>query len=73
MVLKPNQVTFSECREQTYADALTRIIFVYLKRHPGEVYVQGMNEVVALIYYCFTNKNSEYFRRVSESDTYFVF
>lgn len=32
-----------------------------------------MNEIVALVYYCFTNKNSEYFRRISESDAYFVF
>lgn len=32
-----------------------------------------MNEFAALILYCFTNKNSEYFRRVSESDSYFVF
>ena len=32
-----------------------------------------MNEFIAIIYYCLTNKNSEYFRRVSESNAYFLF
>lgn len=32
-----------------------------------------MNELVAIIYYSLTNKNNEYFRRVSESDTYEIF
>lgn len=32
-----------------------------------------MNELAALIFYCFANKNSEYFRRVAESDAFFCF
>ena len=32
-----------------------------------------MNEIAALIFYSFTNKNSEYMRRVSESDSYCAF
>ena len=32
-----------------------------------------MNEIAAIIIYCFTNKNSEYFRRTSESDSYLIF
>lgn len=32
-----------------------------------------MNEIAALVFYSLTNKNSEYFRRVSESDSYFMF
>lgn len=54
-----------------YFDCLTRILYIYLKRHPEVDYCQGMNEVVSLIFYSFTNKNSEYFRRTSESDAYF--
>jgi hypothetical protein len=32
-----------------------------------------MNEVAAIIFYSFANKNSEYFRRVAESDAFFCF
>ena len=32
-----------------------------------------MNEVAALLFYSYANKNSEYFRRVAESDAYFSF
>jgi len=32
-----------------------------------------MNEVAALIFYSFANKNSEYFRRVAESDAFLCF
>ena len=58
--LHPHQLTFSseESTEGTYSDALTRILFIYVKNHPEEGYTQGMNEIVALIFYAFTNKNS---------------
>ncbi len=49
----------------TYIDALTRIIYIYLKVHPEQQYYQGMNDIVAVMYYSLTNKNNEYFRRVS--------
>ena len=32
-----------------------------------------MNELAALIFYSYANKNSEYFRRVAESDAFFSF
>lgn len=62
--LSPNR----KCR---YLDAVTRILFVYAKQHPKEDYCQGMNEIAAILYFCFTNQNTEYERRVSESDAYF--
>lgn len=52
---------------------MSRILFIYLKVNYEQKYYQGMNELVAVIYYCLTNKNNEYFRRVSESDTYEIF
>lgn len=52
---------------------MSRILFIYLKVNNEQKYYQGMNELVAVIYYCLTNKNNEYFRRVSESDTYEIF
>ena len=73
--LTPNEFHLSkEPRQQTcYYDAVTRVIFIYLKTHPGSKYCQGMNEIAALLFYSYANKNSEYFRRVAESDTYFCF
>lgn len=54
-------------------DALTRMLFVYAKTHPYINYVQGMNEILAPIYYCFSiNKDDKYFTCV-EADTYTCF
>ncbi len=38
---------------ETHSDVLWRILFIYAKLNPGIKYVQGMNEVLAVIYYCF--------------------
>ena len=32
---------------------LHRILFIYAKLNPGIKYIQGMNEVLAVIYYCY--------------------
>jgi hypothetical protein len=62
-----------ENRKTYYYDCVTRIIYIFLKMNPEIGYCQGMNELAALIFYSFANKNSEYFRRVAESDAYFCF
>ncbi len=38
---------------ETHADVLARVLFIYAKLNPGIKYVQGMNEVLAVLYYCF--------------------
>ena len=38
---------------RTHSDVLARILFVYAKLNAGLKYVQGMNEVLAVVYYCF--------------------
>lgn len=38
---------------ETHSDVLGRVLFIYAKLNPGVKYVQGMNEVLAVIYYCF--------------------
>jgi hypothetical protein len=51
---------------------MSRILFIYARLNPTVVYVQGMNEVLATLYYCFwqsTVSHSEYF----ESDLFFTF
>ena len=72
--LQKGEVHLSKDRKKTvYYDCLTRIIYIFLKKNPEVVYCQGMNEVAALIFYSFANKNSEYFRRVAESDAFLCF
>lgn len=51
---------------------LARILFIYAKLNPGVKYVQGMNEILATLYYCFYDSQNpaEY---VSEPDLFFCF
>ena len=44
------------CKENyiiTHADVMSRILFLYAKLNPAVKYVQGMNEILATLYYCF--------------------
>ena len=47
----------------THSDIVSRILFIYSKFEPIISYVQGMNEILAPIYYCFS------FDRISEDQT----
>jgi len=42
---------------ETHADVLSRILFIYAKLNPGVRYVQGMNEILAVLYFCFFEPN----------------
>ncbi|CAO4386179.1 hypothetical protein L5515_018480 [Caenorhabditis briggsae] len=50
-----------------------RILFIYAKLNPGVQYVQGMNELVAPIYYVFANDTDEEWAAYAEADTFFCF
>ncbi|KAF1748512.1 hypothetical protein GCK72_024979 [Caenorhabditis remanei] len=50
-----------------------RILFIYAKLNPGVQYVQGMNELVAPIYYVFANDADEEWAAYAEADTFFCF
>ena len=43
---------------ETHADVLHRILFIYAKLNPGIKYIQGMNEVLAVLYHCFVECES---------------
>ena len=71
---------------ETHADVLHRILFIYAKLNPGIKYVQGMNEVLAVIYYCYLmhddhrevdnindDSNAIIPRKYLESDLFFSF
>ena len=38
----------------THSDIVSRILFIYSKFEPNISYIQGMNEILAPIYYCFS-------------------
>jgi TBC1 domain family member 13 len=55
------------------ADVMCRILFIYGKKYPEIRYVQGMNEVLAPIYYAFSNDQNPYFYTNLEADCYICF
>jgi hypothetical protein len=67
--------------ETVHYEALRRLLFVYAKLNPGIRYVQGMNELLAPIYYLFANAIGAHDRAESlaptrddaEADAFFCF
>lgn len=62
---RPTQ--FNSCESQI------RILFIYARMHPELGYVQGMNELLAPIFYLFEEDESPAFRGEAEADAYFCF
>ena len=60
---------------ESHADCMARILFVYAKLNKGIRYVQGMNEVLAILYYCFWKFGSDSVisTQYMESDLFFSF
>ncbi|KAI3884173.1 hypothetical protein MKX03_013086 [Papaver bracteatum] len=54
-------------------EALRRILIIFAKLNPGIRYVQGMNEVLAPLYYVFKNDPDEENAANAEADTFFCF
>lgn len=46
-----------EYKFETHCDVLTRILFIYAKQYPELRYIQGMNEILAPLYYQFCLDN----------------
>ena len=59
--------------KETNYDVLHRILFIYAKEHSNIYYIQGLNEIVAIIYYAFSQDKNPYFYNESEADTYYCF
>ena len=59
--------------QQSHCDVLSRILFIYAKLNPGIRYIQGMNEILAPIYYVYSQDSNEYFSERAEIDTFFSF
>ncbi|XWS13410.1 hypothetical protein CRYUN_Cryun36dG0034900 [Craigia yunnanensis] len=54
-------------------DALKNILIVFAKLNPGIRYVQGMNEILAPLFYVFRNDPDEEMAAAAEADTFFCF
>ena len=52
--LKDINDTYKINIELTHCDIISKILFIYTKFEPELSYVQGMNEILAPIYYCFS-------------------
>lgn len=53
--------------------AIARILFVHAKLNPAESYTQGMNEIVATLFFVMGNDPHEEWSRHAEADTFFCF
>ncbi|CAI0380227.1 unnamed protein product [Linum tenue] len=54
-------------------EALKSILIVFAKLNPGIRYVQGMNEILAPLYYVFKSDPDEEMAACAEADTFFCF
>ncbi|KAI0494858.1 hypothetical protein KFK09_025004 [Dendrobium nobile] len=61
------------CFAKTNQESLKRILIVFAKLNPGIRYVQGMNEVLAPLFYVFRNDPEENNVAHVEADTFFCF
>lgn len=53
--------------------ALERILFLWSKYNKGVRYVQGMNEIVGILYYVLANDPNSEWAEWAEADTYWLF
>ena len=60
-------------KNETNYDILRRILFFLSKRNGDLGYVQGMNEIVAIIYYIYSLDENVYIKPFVESDTFYSF
>ena len=60
-------------KKETNYDVLRRILFFLYKKNRELGYVQGMNEIVAIIYYIYSLDENVYIKPFVESDTFYSF
>ena len=58
---------------EKHADVTARILFIYAKLNKNVKYVQGMNEILAPIYYLFCMDRHPLFDGHAEADSFFCF
>ena len=58
---------------ETNAEVMNRILFIYAKNHEDVSYIQGMNDLLAPIYYCFSIDDNPESKKYVEADSYITF
>jgi hypothetical protein len=66
---QPNQNN----KKETNYDVLRRILFFHANEYKDVSYVQGMNEIIALIFYIFSKDDNPFIKEYVESDAYYTF
>jgi hypothetical protein len=54
-------------------EAVSSVLFRYAKLNPGVLYVQGMNELLAPIYYVFASDTDAEWKTHAEADAFYCF
>ena len=60
-------------KKETNLDVIKRLLFIFSKKHPEISYVQGLNVIIANIFYVFSQDQNPYFKLYAEEDTFFCF
>ena len=58
---------------ETNSDIMIRILFIYTKLNPGIKYVQGMNEILMMLYYTIIQDSFDGYNGYIESETFVTF
>lgn len=58
---------------QNHRDVLIRVLFVFARTNIAVGYAQGMNEIAAILYYCFYEMGFPEDREHVEADTFWCF
>lgn len=67
-----NEKNQNNKNENNY-DVLRRILFFYSIEHEDVSYIQGMNEIIAIIFYIFSKDDNQFSKEYIESDSYYTF
>jgi hypothetical protein len=60
-------------KKETNCDILRRMLFIYAKKYPEISYVQGLNLIIANIFYAFSMDENPYFNMFAEEDSFYCF
>ena len=72
-LLSEEEEDFVYSDKETHRYVLSRILYIYAKQNSGAGYIQGMNELLGVLYYCFYHNTVPELEKYVESDTFFCF
>jgi TBC1 domain family member 13 len=58
---------------ENHRDVLSRVLFVFARTNVAVGYAQGMNEIAAVLYYCFYTMSDPEDMHHAEADTFWCF